>query len=349
MHPYRQQPTRRVAALLLFLATTPVAAQDVPTFAELGTCPTASGEVVMDCRIAYRTAGTLNAARDNAILIPTWYGGSSKSLHRLLGAGAMVDTTRFFVVLVDALGDGVSTSPSNSAIQPGARFPRLTVADMVDAQHRLVREHLELSRLHAVLGFSLGGMQALEWAVRYPDVAGSVVSLHGTPRLAPHDIFTMRALRWMLRVGDEGGTLPPDSASVPLVDLWHVIAYTPERENQRDMATLDSLVLREAENWKGFHREDNRLQLEALLAHDIARDHGGDLARAAKRVRARMLIVVSPDDRILGHGPSLELAELAGAEVLSVRSACGHFALYCEPEVGERVRGFLEGSSVAVR
>lgn len=341
MRPSHQR-SGLAGALVLTLAalTAPLAAQDAPTFVDLGTCPTVSGEVVLDCRIAYRTAGRLNAARDNAVLIPTWYGGSSKSLARLVGPDAMVDTTRFFVVLVDGLGFGVATSPSNSRPQPGAQFPRINVADMVDAQHRLVREHLGLPRLHAVVGFSLGAMQALEWAVRHPADVGAVVSLLGSPRPAAHDLFTMRALRWMAQLG-ASGIMPEDSTRVPLLDLWHVIADTPAKQNRLDVAAIDSLVLREAVGWKNFDLDDNQLQLDAIIAHDVAASFGGDLEQAAARVRARMLVVVSPDDRIVGSEPAVAFARMANAELLSVPSPCGHFALYCEPVVAERVRAFL--------
>lgn len=315
---------------------------DTVRFAELGRCPTAGGEEVLDCRLGYRTLGTLNAARDNAVLIPSWYGGTSTNMQRIIGPEAMVDTTRFFAILVDALGNGVSTSPSNSARQPGSAFPRVTITDMVEAQHRLVTEHLGLQRLHAVVGYSMGAMQALEWAVRYPDTMDAVVSLLGTPTLTTHDRFTFRTLRWMLHLWERGG-LPPDSAAVPLVDYWHVISTSPARENERPSEGIDDLVLREARGWSDFDPGDNVLALEAILAHDLAAGFGGDLAQAAGAIRARLLLVVSPDDRIVGADPSLAFGHLAGAEILSVESPCGHFALYCEPVVAERTRSFLEG------
>jgi homoserine O-acetyltransferase/O-succinyltransferase len=338
------------ALIALPSAPLPAMAQTTsPTFVELGECSTRSGQPVLDCRIAYRTAGTLNEAKDNVVLIPSWYGGTSRSLYRLLGPEAMVDTTRYFAVMVDMLGNGVSSSPSNSAKQPGAAFPRVTVADMVMAQHRLVREHLGIARLHAVVGFSMGAMQALEWAVRYPDDVGTVVSLLGSPHPTPHDVFTMRTLRWLARLGSSA-ELQPDSSRVPLADFWHVIAFTPARSNKRAIESLDSLVLSTAAAWTNFDLEDNRLQLEAVLGNDVAADLGGDLERAAKRVRARVLLVVSPDDRIVNPDPAIAFGRIVeGAEVLEVPSRCGHFALYCEPVVGERVRAFLKGGAVARR
>jgi homoserine O-acetyltransferase/O-succinyltransferase len=336
--------------ILIALAASAGAASAQPlAMADLHSCATAAGPPVAECRIGYRTFGTLNAQRDNAVLIPSWYGGTSSSLQRLLGADAMVDTTKYFVVLVDALGNGISTSPSNSAVQPGAAYPRITIGDMVAAQRRLVRDHLRISRLHAVLGFSMGAMQALEWAVRYPDDVYATVAIAGTPRPSPHDLFTWRALRWAVHLAERGG-LPADSAHVLLADLWHVIRATPAQINAMDRLDVADMAYRDAAKWRDFDHDDHRLQLDALMTHDVATSFAGDLVRAAAAIRGPMLIVVSPDDRIVGPEAALHFAELAGAEVLAVASECGHFALYCEPVVAARVRSFLQapaGATVA--
>jgi homoserine O-acetyltransferase/O-succinyltransferase len=346
-----------VALTIAFAATSSAAAQsgaasssaerdadetvnNAPRVAELGNCALLSGEVVPDCRVAYRTFGTLNAARDNAVLIPSWYGGTSQRLLRLLGEGGVVDTTRHFAVLVDALGNGVSSSPSTSA-DPAA-FPMLTIADMVVAQNRLVKEHLRLPALHAVVGFSMGAMQALEWAVRFPDDTRQVVSLLGTPRFTTHDHVTFRTLRNLVRLAEQSGA-SSDSAWIPIAEFWHLIRATPDRIDELTIDRLDQGLPSQAAFWSEFDVRDNRLQIEAMLRHDIAAPFDGDLARAASAVTAELLIVVSPDDRIVGPAPALQFGSLTGAEVMSVPSACGHFALYCEPVIGERVRAFLAG------
>jgi homoserine acetyltransferase len=135
-----------VAAVGLSLPLQPPAvAQSQQRFADLGTCPTSRGEVVRECRVGYRTFGRLNERRDNAVLVPTWHGGRSETMTFILGSDRWIDTTRYFAILVDKLGNGVSTSPSNSRSQPGRRFPRLTYGDMVAAQHRVVVEHLGMA------------------------------------------------------------------------------------------------------------------------------------------------------------------------------------------------------------
>ena len=164
-------------AVLASGSPSPAVAQGDQRFADLGTCATAGGEVIRDCRIGYRTFGRLNARRDNAVLVPTWHGGRSETMTFILGPDRWVDTTHWFAILVDKPGNGVSTSPSNSRSQPGQRFPRLTLGDMLAAEHRVVTEHLGIGRLHAVVGWSMGGMQAIQYALQFPEAVD---------RIAPH-------------------------------------------------------------------------------------------------------------------------------------------------------------------
>ena len=128
---------------LLLAATTQEATQGELQFFDLGECSLQNGQVIQDCRLGYRTWGTLNESRSNAVLFPTWFAGASSSLVRFAGPGGYVDTSEFFVIAVDVFGNGVSSSPSNSVGQPGGAFPQFTIRDLIDAQHRLLREHLE--------------------------------------------------------------------------------------------------------------------------------------------------------------------------------------------------------------
>src|SRR5687767_10979585 len=162
-------------------------AQAPPSLAALGTCPTQSGDTIPDCRIAYRTFGALNANRDNAVLIPTWFTGRSADWVPLLGSSGLVDSTKFYVIVVDALGNGASSSPSNTTLPAGSHFPAISIGDMVQTQYRLLTEHLRVARLHAVVGGSMGGMQAFEWGVAHPEFVDRLVAITGSPQLAAYD------------------------------------------------------------------------------------------------------------------------------------------------------------------
>src|SRR6185312_10432895 len=104
-----------------------------------------------------------------------------------IGPGRLVDSSTYFVVLVDAFGNGVSSSPSNSAQQPGDAFPEFTIADIVRSQYRLATETLGLTHLHAVVGISMGGMQVFQWLVAYPGFIDRAVSIVGSPQIQPEE------------------------------------------------------------------------------------------------------------------------------------------------------------------
>src|SRR5438876_6763260 len=126
-----------------------------------------SGEVIRDFAISYVTHGTLNAKRSNAILMVTAISGNHHRLDFLIGPGKALDPTKYFIVCTDAIGNGLTTSPSNSQSQPRMKFPRFVMRDMVTSQQKLM-EHLGIKRVLAVVGPSMGGMQALQWGVSHP-------------------------------------------------------------------------------------------------------------------------------------------------------------------------------------
>ena len=146
-------------ALLLVVVNAALSAQARPQIASLGECVLSSGARLPDCRLGYRVLGARAAREDNVVLVPTWLGGTSADWVSLLGPGRLIDTTRYQVMVVDALGDGVSSSPSNQNVRP---FPAITIEDMVATQYRLATEVLGLKRLHAVVGVSMGGIQVFD-------------------------------------------------------------------------------------------------------------------------------------------------------------------------------------------
>lgn len=313
--------------------------------AELGTCALDSGERIQECRIGYRTFGKLDATKSNAVLFPTWFTGTTKSL--LDGVpDKLVDTKRFFLILVDAIGDGVSSSPSNSPRQARLAFPRFTIHDMVETQRRLLRDTLGIERLHAVMGISMGGMQAFEWSVAHPDEVARAVPIVATPQLTSHDLHLWSTELHALEDSTEyaGGNYQGRPKIRAVQDIHWLMLTTPRhraRETSRD-AYAKWAEEKEADtafDWNDWHR-----QAEAMLKHDVARAYEGSLEAAAKTVKAKMLVVVADQDHMVHPEPAKAFAKAMGdrAELFVLDTDCGHFAPGCSSaEVSERVRKFL--------
>jgi homoserine O-acetyltransferase len=325
----------------LLLVTT-VFAEGDQQFAELGDCPLLSGEVIRDCRLGFRTFGRLNETGSNAILFPTWFTGTTDDLVKFgyIGPGLIADSATYLIVTVDAFGNGVSSSPGNSESQGGADFPELRIADMVNAEHRLLTEELGISQLHAVIGVSMGGMQALEWAVRYPTFMKKAVTVVGTPRQTSYDL-----LLWNAQLGAIQNLADDDYESTirVIAALDNLNAYTPTYvAGNTPAAGYQEFLQLSVDSIRRYGLENRVPQLQAMIHHDISAPFGGSMAKAAAAVSAELLIVVSQEDHMVNPIPSRELAGLADAEVLELTGACGHIAVGCDMErVTEVVQQFL--------
>jgi homoserine O-acetyltransferase len=346
--PSREVAMRAVCLSLplatLFAAHLSAQAPPVPSrVASLGECRLGSGAVIPDCRVAWRDFGTLNADRSNVVLIPTWLLGRSDDWVALLGTDGFVDTTHFHVIIVDALGDGLSSSPSNSDASAQRAFDDLTTGDMVESQHRLLTERLGVRHVRAVMGFSMGGMQAIEWAVRYPGFVDRIVSIAGSPRVGVYDRQLWRAMLAEIEDGRRGG-LAEDSTWARLARWELLFIYPPRGLDARDADSVAAEIARNADGYRrSWKLDDYAAQLRAIGRHDATLPYGGDVRRAAGVIRARMLAVYSWDDHMVSAGPLPELARLVHADTLSIASACGHVMMFCEQRrVAPVVRAFIE-------
>ena len=160
---------------------------------DIGSLELEEGGTIRDCQLAYATFGTLNPAKDNAILVPTWYSGTNKIIEQVfVGSGHALDPDKYFVMIVNQIGGGLSTSPHNTPPPAGmANFPRVRIGDDVRAQYKLVAERFGLNNLALVVGGSMGAQQTYEWAVRYPDMVKRAAPIAGTAKNTIHDfLFT---------------------------------------------------------------------------------------------------------------------------------------------------------------
>src|SRR6266850_4484955 len=139
---------------------------------DIGNLELEEGGTIRACNLAYATFGSLNAAKDNAILVPTWYSGTNKIMEQVyIGKGRALDPDKYFIIVVNQIGNGLSSSPHNTPPPAGmGNFPHVSIGDDVCAQHKFVTEKFGLKSFALVAGGSMGAQQSYEWAVRHPDM-----------------------------------------------------------------------------------------------------------------------------------------------------------------------------------
>jgi homoserine O-acetyltransferase len=315
-------------------------------FADLGTCKLDSGKSIEHCRVGYRLFGTFNAAKDNAVLVPMWFTGRSGDVGALIGPGPnhFVDTTKYFVIVADPFGNGVSSSPSNSTAQHGTAFPVFTIRDMVRAEERLVRESLHLDHLRAVVGLSMGGMLTFEWGVDAPTMMDLLVPIVGTPQLSSYDmqLWSMEKQALVNDPAYEHGhyTRNPD---LPMVsEIQQMNLSTPEFRVDHTTRGQFPQWFHDvgAEMHSGIDANDYLRQLQAILTQDIA--HGGSVYGAAHTIKAKMLIINASQDHMVNPIIPLAFARLVDARTLVLTSDCGHMSPGCElNKVAPAIAAFL--------
>jgi homoserine acetyltransferase len=345
-----------VALLLIFSARSISVAQSaapaVPLqFAELGDFKLHDGGVILGLRVGYRTLGNLDASRSNAILWPTWLGGRTEDLLPLVGPGNVADTGKYYVILIESIGNGISTSPSNSELQPLAKFPKFSIRDMVESEYQLAHSILHLSHLHAVMGISMGGMQAFTWAAVHPDFMDVAIPMAGSPQSTSYD-----KLLWTAEIDaieldpawNHGNPTRPLirglalSAEIDSINLTSP-AYRVGRTSPKDFAAFDSDLKKSARGDAGLAWDRIR-QRQAIISLDLPKELGFSLEQIAKQIRAKMLVIVSPEDHMVNPEPAMQFASAMGAPMVELDSPCGHLSYTCI-SVGPVVAKFLADPS----
>ena len=144
------------------------------------------GMVLRNARLAYQIYGQLNQARDNAILLCSWYSGTHTGYEFLIQEGKCFDPAKYCVIAVNLFANGLSSSPSDTpAPMNGPHFPAVGIRDNVRAQHELVQS-LDITTLRLVSGYSMGAQQCFQWAVSYPDMVERIAPWCGAARTTPH-------------------------------------------------------------------------------------------------------------------------------------------------------------------
>jgi homoserine O-acetyltransferase/O-succinyltransferase len=279
-----------------------------------------SGQAIRDFCISYVTHGTLNAAKSNAVLMVTAIGGNHHRIDYLIGPGRALDPTKYFIIATDAIGNGLTSSPSNSKAQPKTQFPRFNIRDMVASQHRLVSEKFGIGKLLTVIGASMGGMQALQWGVSHPDMMASLVPIIPLGRTPAWTTGVLEMLRQGIMADPRwnGGNYSPSAPPEQGMRLWAgwlsgVIVRTPlfqEGAFPNNQDAVGYLKGVEEAGWRRMDALDWVYQSWAYDAHNLGTTPGfnGDYHRALKSIKAKTLILAGTGDLL---NPEYEAMEAA--------------------------------------
>ncbi len=311
------------AARAALLVTITLACLTGPVFSQpssmqtcqLGELKLESGEVIRNFRMTYLTHGTLNEAKSNAILSIHGLQGNRNSQSYWVGPGKAFDPKRYFIIQPDTLGvastdPNATTSPTRSNLNMA--FPRFNIRDMVNAEHRMLTECLGIKKLVAVAGSSMGGIESLQWAVSFPTFMDAVIPVTPMARANRQGNFIWESVRQVVMVdpkwqeGNYASDDPPRAGIGVGLQIQSVVGSSAEGY-ELDYTTREQVHAAFAADAKtvgaGVQARDWVFRSWAIQSHDISQTHhfNGDLAAAARSIRARVLLMPNCQDQL--HPP----------------------------------------------
>jgi homoserine O-acetyltransferase len=303
---------------------------------------TESGATLPKALVAYGTYGHLNAAKDNAVLLPSHYMANFHGYEWLIGPDRALDTSKLFLVATELFGNGRSSSPSNTP-EPyhGPRFPVMTIRDNVEAVHRLLTDELKITHLRAIVGFSMGAQQAFQWAISYPNFASRIVATSGTAKTYPHGYVRLEGQIAAIMAdpvfqnGDY--TYPPAKGLEAFGTVWAAWLYSQEwwrRELWRTTSPAGTTFEQVFDRFRkrfipGADANNLILQMRTWERHDVGTTPGfnGDVERALRSIKVPLLYMPSETDLYFPIGDArYEAAFIPGVTLTPIPSLWGHTA-----------------------
>jgi homoserine O-acetyltransferase len=284
-----------------------------------------SGEAIKDFSISYVTHGKLNENKSNVILMVTALGGNHHRIDFMIGPGKALDPDKYFIICTDAIGNGLTTSPSNSKAQPRMAFPKFAIRDMVESQYRLLKEKFGIDHVVAVIGPSMGGMQALQWGVSHPDFMDAVVAMVPLAKTPAWSVAVVEATRKAIMEDaawkDGNYDAPPEKGIRLMRDILNLLsARTPDMYSAQFANGMDALPWMEVQETamlKALDANDYIYQTWTYERHDVGATPGfnGDTAKALASIKAKTLILTGTKDLL---NPEFEPIE-AGKNIPGVK------------------------------
>jgi homoserine O-acetyltransferase len=314
--------------------------QDYETF-DLGDVVLQGGATLRDAKLAYKTYGELNADKTNSIVYPTWYSGRHWDNEWLIGEGMALDPAKYFIIVPNMLGNGLSSSPSNTPPPyDKARFPNVTFYDQVQTQHKLVTEKFGIETLALVTGWSMGAGQTYQWAVSFPDMVQRACPFCGSSKTSEHNIVFLEGVKAALTADDafKGGWYDEKPvkglrAAARVYAGWGFSQafYWDRVYTEMGYSDLEDFLVA---FWEGFfldRRDPNNLltMLWTWQKGDIGATPGfdGDHVKALKAIKAKTIAL--PAQKDLYFPPEDEeyaVSHMSNAELRVIPGVWGHFA-----------------------
>ena len=306
-----------------------------------GDLPLEGGGAIRGFTLSYVTHGKLNEQKSNAILMMSSLGGNHHRIDFMIGPGKALDTGKYFVICTDAIANGRTSSPSNSKAQHGTAFPHFVIRDDIVAYRKLLG-HLGIKHLVAVTGASMGGMQALQYAVSFPDEVSAVIALTPMARTPAWSVAVTEATRKAIladpayQKGDY--TAQPERGWRAEIDiLFGIATRAPDGMKAKFPHALDVIPwmkgIEDTQLKAGFDANDWMAQTWAYDRFDISTTPGkpfnGDLHAALASIRAKTIIFHDRLDLLNPVEEAKEAAEgIAGAKfhLLPFDPPAGHFS-----------------------
>lgn len=314
---------------------------------DLGNFQLSTGVTLPNAKLSYKTHGSLNATKNNAILFPNFLGGTPEALEIWIGEGRPLDPRQFFIILPGQFGNGVSSSPSNTAppFDRGA-FPLVNIADDVIAQQQLITEKFGIQELQLILGWSVGALQTYEWAVRFPRMVKRIASIAGAPKPSPWTQLWLHTILEEPLTSDpawnNGFYTEPQAVQAGLRRQAHGTALTLPplgfyREGEEiwrslGFASVDDFICR---FWEAFWlpQDPNNIITQARKARDADPAAGGDLAVALHQITAKTFVVAFTGDPMFPPEEcKLDAERIPHAQFREISSRFGHLATFALSE-----------------
>jgi len=307
---------------------------------EAGDLELQSGETLRSARLAYKTYGRLNSAKDNVVIFPTFFGGQHTHNEGMIGEGKALDPDKYFIIVPNMFGNSVSTSPSNATPPYNrARFPTINLYDNVACQHRLVTELFGIEKIALVYGWSMGAQQTFQWGSLYPDMVERIVPVCGSARTSRHNFVFLEGVK--LAITADAAWAGGSYERPPLKGLramgrvyagWAVSQAFYREEVYLDLGyeSLEDYLVRFWEARRiGADANDLLTMIRTWQNADISNNHlyNGDFRGALNSIKAKAIVMPGRTDLYFPpEDNEIEVALMPNAEFRPIETIWGHLA-----------------------